>query len=133
MENKKKDKDYISIEKKFSLYVENSKSIEPEGIYKAALNEIYSKVKMMDESFEGNIILFKKFEREEKDFCYIDNNKINFSALKLTEDINNSWKFWIFVKILQFLKIKIEDNYQFINNVFEDKEKFTFNESGAVI
>ena len=129
----KKAKDYISIEKKFSLYVENSKSIEPEGIYKTALNEIYSKVKMMDESFEGNIILFKKFEREEKDFCYIDNNKINFSALKLTEDINNSWKFWIFVKILQFLKIKIEDNYQFINNVFEDKEKFTFNESGAVI
>ena len=129
----KKAKDYISIEKKFSLYVENSKSIKPEGIYKTALNEIYSKVKMMDESFEGNIILFKKFEREEKDFCYIDNNKINFSALKLTEDINNSWKFWIFVKILQFLKIKIEDNYQFINNVFEDKEKFTFNESGAVI
>ena len=127
-----KSKKYISIEKKFSSYVENSESKEPKGIYKEALNEIYSKIKKMDKSFDGKIIFFKKFEREEKNFCYVDNNKINFSALKLTEEISNSWKFWIFVKILQFLKIKIEDNYQFINNVFEDKEKY-FNESGAVI
>ena len=128
-----KAKNYISIKKKFSLYVEYSENIEPKGIHKEALNEIYSKIKKMDKSFDGKIIFFKKFEREEKNFCYVDNNKINFSALKLNEDINNSWKFWIFVKILQFLKVKIEDNYQFINNVFEDKENYPFNESGAVI
>ena len=126
-------KDYISIEKKFSLYVENATNIEPKGIYKSVLNEIYSKVKMMDKSFDGKIIFFKKFEREEKDFCYTDKNKINFSALKLTEEINNSWKFWIFVKILQFLKIKIEDNYEYINNLFEDEETYPFDESGVVI
>ena len=129
----KRAKDYISIEKKFSLYVENATNVEPKGIYKEVLNEIYSKVRMMNKSFDEKIIFFKKFEREEKDFCYTDKNKINFSALKLTEEINNSWKFWIFAKILQFLKIKIEDNYEYINNLFEDEETYPFDESGVVI
>ena len=115
------------------MYVENAITIEPAGLYKPALNEIYSKVKMMDDSFDGKVILFKQFEKENKDFCYTEHDKINFSSLKLTEEPNSSWKFWIFVKILQILKIKIEDNYQFINNAFEDKETIHFNESGAVI
>ena len=118
-----KSKNYLSIKDKFSLYVKNAINIEPKGNYKNALNEVYSKVKIMDKSFDGNSVEFKKFEKEDKDFCYYDKDKINFSWIKLYEPINNSWKFWIFVKILQFLKIKIEDNYNFINNVFETKVK----------
>ena len=129
----KKSKNYISVKNKFSLYVQNAVTVEPKGIYKEALQEIYSKVKIMKESFDGKVVLFKKFEKEDKDFCFNDKTNINFSALKLKEPVNNSWKFWIFVKILQFLEIKIEENYQFINNVFENKEKYPFNDSGAII
>ena len=99
-----KSKNYLSIKDKFSLYVKNAINIEPKGNYKNALNEVYSKVKIMDKSFDGNSVEFKKFEKEDKDFCYYDKDKINFSWIKLYEPINNSWKFWIFVKILQFLK-----------------------------
>ena len=83
----------------------------------------------MDKSFDGNSVEFKKFEKEDKDFCYYDKDKINFSWIKLAEPIYNSLKFWIFVKILQFLKIKIEDNYNFINNVFETKVKACVDDS----
>ena len=128
-----KSKNYISIEDKFSIYVEKAITVESKGIYKSSLNEIYSKIKIMKESFEGKQILFKLFENGDKDFCYIERDKINFSSLKLTEPINNSWKFWIFVKILQFLNIKIEENYRFINNVFENEEEFRLNNTGGII
>ena len=128
-----KSKNYISIEDKFSIYVEKAITVESKGIYKSSLNEIYSKIKIMKESFEGKQILFKLFENGDKDFCYIERDKINFSSLKLTEPINNSWKFWIFVKILQFLNIKIEENYRFINNAFENNEVFKMSNTGGVI
>ena len=128
-----KSKNYISIEDKFSIYVENSITVEPKGIYKSSLKEIYSKIKIMKESFNEKQVVFKSFEKGDKDFCYIERDKINFSSLKLTEPINNSWKFWIFVKILQFLNIKIEENYRFINNVFENEEEFRLNNTGGII
>ena len=87
----------------------------------------------MNESFNGKQVFFKKFENGDKDFCYIEKDKINFSSLKLTEPINNSWKFWIFIKILQFLNIKIQENYSFINNIFENQEKFPAINTGGVI
>ena len=40
-----KSKNYISIQDKFSKYVKNAVNVEPKGIYKLSLNEIYSKVK----------------------------------------------------------------------------------------
>ena len=129
----KKSKNYISIDDKFYLFVKKSITIKPKGDYKTALDEIYSKVKIMKDSFDSKVVLFKKFPGEDKDFCYCDYKNINFSSLKLKEPINNSWKFWIFVKILQFLDIKIEDNYNFINNAFESKIKEPWDESGAVI
>ena len=128
-----KSKNYISIEDKFSIYVENSITVEPKGIYKSSLKEIYSKIKIMKESFNEKQVVFKSFEKGDKDFCYIERDKINFSSLKLTEPINNSWKFWIFVKILQFLNIKIEENYRFINNAFENNEVFKMSNTGGVI
>jgi len=85
-----KSKNYISIQDKFSKYVKNAVNVEPKGIYKLSLNEIYSKDKIMNESFDGKQVLFKKFENGDKDFCYIEKDKINFSSLKLTEPINNS-------------------------------------------
>ena len=118
-----KSKKYLSVQNKFTLYVKNAVTVEPKGTYKKALNEIYTKVKTMKENFEGRMVEFKKFEREDKYFCFYDKKTISFSSIKLNEPVNNNWKFWIFVKILQFLNIKIEDNYQFINNAFEKNEK----------
>lgn len=83
-----KSKNYISIEDKFSIYVENSITVEPKGIYKSSLKEIYSKIKIMKESFNEKQVVFKSFEKGDKDFCYIERDKINFSSLKLTEPIN---------------------------------------------
>ena len=128
-----KSKNYISIEDKFSIYVEKAITVESKGIYKSSLNEIYSKIKIMKESFEGKQILFKLFENGDKDFCYNEKDKINFSSLKLTEPINNSWKFWIFMIILKFLNVKIEEYYKLINNVFETKRRNPFDDIGAVV
>ena len=128
-----KSKNYISINKKFSNYVSNVIIVEPKGKYKKALEEIFNNVKKMKNEFDGKSVVFKKFNGDDKDFCFYDNNIINFSAQKLTEPLNNQWKFWIFVKILKSLKIEIEDNYQFIIGAFEKKINHYLDDSGAVI
>ena len=107
--------------------------VEPKGKYKEALEEIVNNVKKMKNEFDGKSVVFKKFNGDDKDFCFYDNNIINFSAQKLTEPLNNQWKFWIFVKILKSLKIEIEDNYQFIIGAFEKKINHYLDDSGAVI
>jgi len=130
-----KSKNYISIEDKFSIYVQNVITVEPIGEYKTALTEVFSKVTNIVSSFDGKNVLFKKFEKGDAKFCYIDQKLkvINFSALKLEEPINNEWKFWIFMIILKFLNVKIEEYYKLINNVFETKRRNPFDDIGAVV
>ena len=130
-----KSKNYISIEDKFSIYVQNVITVEPIGEYKTALAEVFSKVTNIVSSFDGKNVLFKKFEKGDAKFCYIDQKLkvINFSALKLEEPINNEWKFWIFMIILKFLNVKIEEYYKLINNVFETKRRNPFDDIGAVV
>ena len=134
MEILKKSNNYISIEDKFSLYVKNANTIQPEGIHKIALDEIYSKVKNIVPLFDEKKVIFKKFEKIDTNFCYFDKDKnINFSTLKLQEPIDKEWKFWVYVKILKFLDVKIEDNYKHINGAFENKRKSLLEESGAIV
>ena len=128
-----RSKNYLSIEKKFSYYVSNVLVVKPKGEYKKALEEIFYNVKKIKNDFDEKSVVFKKFKEDDKNFCFYDNNIINFSAQKLTEPLNNEWKFWIFVKILKSLKIEIEDNYRFILDVFGKKINHYQDDSGAVI
>ena len=113
-----RSKNYISISDKFDGYIANSIEVKPKGKYLIALGEIYSKIKKLEPSFNENKVRFIKFGINDKNFCYLGNNIINFSSLKLEEEIDNTWKFWIFIKIAKILDINIEENYYIIKNGF---------------
>ena len=113
-----KSKNYISIEDKFNKYLNGLNEIIPENKYKEALNEVYSKIKIKKSKFSKNNVIFKDFSQSDKDFCYYYNTKIYFSGSKLKEEINEKWKFWIFIKILNALGIKIENSYEYFKEVF---------------
>ena len=113
-----KSKNYISIEDKFNKYLNDLKDIIPDNDYKEALNDVYSKIKIKKKDFSEKDVIFKDFLKEDKDFCYYYNKIIYFSGSKLKEKISEKWKFWIFIKILNALQIKIEDSYEYFNEVF---------------
>ena len=114
----KKSKHFIELKVKFEDYAEKAESIEPNSIYKEALNEIFSKIKNILPEFNGNNVHFKQFSTTYKNFCFKSEKNIFFSSAKLEEELTNEWKFWIFIKILNASNIKIEDNYRKINNCF---------------
>ena len=119
----KKSKNYKSIEKKFEEYAEKTESVEPNKEYKEALKSIYSKLKTILPDFNENIIVFKNFSTTDKDFCFKNDEHIIFCSKKLEEELNNEWKFWIFIKILNTSEIKNEDSYKLFNQIFTEEEK----------
>ena len=126
----KKCKLYKSIEDKFKEYAMNTPNVEPNKEYQTALDDIYTKIKMIDENFNGNNIKFKSFNEIDEDLCFIDEKQhIYFSSIKLKQKLNEEWKFWIFIKILNVLEVKIEKSYYLFNEVFkmqDNKKSITF-------
>ena len=125
----KKSENYKSIEKKFEEYAEKTESVEPNKEYKEALKSIYSKLKTILPDFNENIVVFKNFPTTDKDFCFKNAEHIIFCSKKLEEELNNEWKFWIFIKILNTSEIKIEDSYKLFNQIFTEEEKKENNNS----
>ena len=83
------------------------------------MNDIYSKIKLINQDFNGDNIKFKKFDNIDNDLCFKNNEFIYFSSNKLNENLNEQWKFWIFIKILNVLDIKIEDSFKLFNEIFK--------------
>ena len=111
---------YKGIETKFTEYIENSPNAEPSEEYKIALKDIYSKIQLNLPDFNENNVHFKIFEKMDKNFCFKNNVQIYFSSIKLEEEINDEWKFWIFIKILNISNIKIEDSFDLFNKIFKE-------------
>ena len=110
---------YQTIENKFEEYVTKAFSIEPGEEHKKALDEIYVKIKIIISDFNGNNIKFKKFKEIDNNLCIRYKENIYFSSFKLEEHLNEEWKFWVFIKILNVLDIKIENSYLLFNEVFK--------------
>ena len=114
-----KSKHYLNVNQKFAKYVEDSKTIEPKGKYKDALKEICDKITPYIKNFEESKVKFKKFTSMDKNFSFKNNDNIYFSSLKLEENLDKEWKFWIFIKILNISDIKIEESYSLVNELFK--------------
>ena len=110
---------YKSLEDKFKEYAMNTANEEPNKEYQVALNEVYSKIKNINENFSENHIKFKKFSKIDEDLCFKNEKDIYFSSAKLKENINIEWKFWIFIKILTILNVKIEKSYSIFFEIFK--------------
>ena len=102
---------YIDIETKFAKYAEKTEDVKPRNKYKIALKEICSKIQLKIKEFKEDKIKFKKFGKIDENLCFKHKEIIYFSSTKLEEELNEEWKFWIFVKILNINDIKIEDSY----------------------
>ena len=109
--------------KKFEEYAEKTESVEPNKEYKEALKSIYSKLKTILPDFNENIVVFKNFSTTDKNFGFKNDKNIIFCSKKLKEELNNEWKFWIFIKILNTSEIKIEDSYKLFNQIFTKEDK----------
>ena len=117
---------YKKIEDKFKEYAVNTPNVQPNKEYQIALDEVYTKIKIIIENFNGNNIKFKRFNEIDEDLCFKDDEKnIYFSSIKLKQKLNEEWKFWIFIKILNVLEVKIEKSYYLFNEVFkmQDNQK----------
>jgi len=102
---------YIDIETKFANYAEKTEDVVPKNEYKIAIKEICSKIQLKIKEFNEDKIKFKKFGKIDENLCFKHKEIIYFSSTKLEEELNEEWKFWIFVKILNISDIKIEDSY----------------------
>ena len=74
----------------------------------------------MYQIFNDNNVKFKIFEKGDKNFCFKNKDQIFFSSIKLEEEINDEWKFWIFIKILNILNIKVEESFSLFNKIFKE-------------
>jgi len=102
---------YIDIDTKFGKYAEKTEDVVPKNEYKIAIKNICSIIQSKLNSFNEDKIKFKKFGKIDENLCFKHNEIIYFSSCKLEEELNEEWKFWIFVKILNICEIKIEDSY----------------------
>ena len=75
------------------------------------MNSVYQKITAIFPKFKEYIVKFKQFDQIDKDLSFIDNKIIYFSSEKLKEKLSQEWQFWIFIKILKLLNIKIEDHF----------------------
>lgn len=114
-----KSSSFISIEKKFSEYVDETETIEPDNNYKRALEKVLEKIQKIKPYFKLDNILFKKFPKIDEDLCYFHNKNVYFSSFKLEKNLNGEWKFWILIKLLKALDVKIESVFLLFENVFE--------------
>jgi hypothetical protein len=110
---------YKTIEDKFKEYALNATDVKPNKEYQIALNDVYSKIKKIDENFNENNVRFKQFNEIDEDLCFKENKHIYFSSIKLNQKLNEEWKFWFFIKILTVLDKKIEKSYSLFNEVFK--------------
>ena len=94
---------YKTIETKFIEYAEKTENVEPRKEYQIAIKDVCSKIQIFDKDFNETKIKFKKFREIDVDLCFKNNDEIIFSSLKLEEKLNEEWKFWIFVKILNII------------------------------
>ena len=76
-------------------------------------------LKIFVKIFNENNIKFKKFKEIDEDLCFKDEEQqIYFSSVKLKQKLNEEWKFWFYIKILNVLDKKIENSYSLFNEVF---------------
>ena len=108
---------YKTIETKFIECLEKTENVEPRKEYKIAIKDVCSKIQLIVKDFNETKIKFKKFREVDDDLCFKNNDEIFFSSVKLEEKLNEEWKFWIFVKILNVIGKKIEDSYSLFNKV----------------
>ena len=118
----KKSSFYKGINTKFEEYAENCSNAEPSEEYKIALKDIYSRIQLIIPDFNENNVKFKIFEKMDKNFCFKNDEQIYFSSIKLEEEINDEWKFWIFIKILNISNIKIEESFSLFNKIFKENK-----------
>lgn len=109
---------YKTIKTKFIECAEKAENVEPRKEYQIAIKDVCSKIQIFDKDFNETKIKFKKFREIDVDLCFKNNDEIIFSSLKLEEKLNEEWKFWIFVKILNIIGKKIEDCYSLFKKVF---------------
>ena len=102
------------------MYAEKTEEVEPKNEYKIAIKDICSKVQLKLKEFSEDKIKFKKFEKIDVNLCFKHKEIIYFSSIKLDEKLNEEWKFWIFVKILNICEIKIEDSYNLFNKTLSN-------------
>ena len=94
---------YKTIKTKFIECAEKAENVEPRKEYQIAIKDVCSKIQIFDKDFNETKIKFKKFREIDVDLCFKNNDEIIFSSLKLEEKLNEEWKFWIFVKILNII------------------------------
>ena len=109
---------YKTIETKFIEYAEKTENVEPTIEYKNAIKDVCSKIRIIVSDFNENRIKFKNFGKIDSDLCFKNKDEIYFSSIKLEENLNEEWKFWLFVKILNIIGKKIENSYSLFNKVF---------------
>ena len=114
---------YKSIEKKFSEYCEKAKEIKPDSDYDFFLENVCKKIEVIFPDFKEYKVHFKQFEKVDKDLSFCDNKNIYFSSEKLKDELNQEWEFWIFIKLLKLLEIKIENAFESFNKLFSKEKK----------
>ncbi len=108
---------YQSIESKYEEYKRLFCYVTPDEKHQTVLKIIDNFLKSVLSNYKGNKIEFQNYD-DNKDFCFKIDNKYVFSHVKLNEDADDKWKFWILIKILQLEKLKIEDWFDKLKTLF---------------
>ena len=98
---------YLSIVTKFNKYTQNSTVVDVPNNKKLILQSIIQKVKIAIDNFSENNLKFKKYNHNDKQFVYSENNIIYFSESLLNEP-ENKWKYFVFSKCLELNGVNIE-------------------------
>ena len=98
---------YLSIEAKFNKYTQNSIVVNVPNNKKLILQSIIQKAKIAIDNFSENNLKFKKYNHNDKQFVYSENNIIYFSESLLNEP-ENKWKYFVFSKCLELNGVNIE-------------------------
>lgn len=125
---------YKSIETKFYDYIEKAEIVKPNKEYDLCLEKVYQKIKEVLPKFKDYKVHFIKLNKIDKDLCFCNKNNIYFSSDKLKEKLKKEWKFWIYIKILKILDVKIEDSFNVVNAFFNNsKHKRVLSAAGIII
>ena len=98
---------YLSIGTKFNNFNKNSLICDVPNNCKETLKSIVQKIRIIKEDFNENNLKFKKYNHNDRNFVYSENNIIYFS-LTLFNEPEIKWKYFIFSKCLELNNINIE-------------------------
>ena len=98
---------YLSIGTKFNNFNKNSLISDVPNNCKDTIKSIVQKIRIIKEDFNENNLKFKKYNHNDRNFVYSENNIIYFSLILFNEP-EIKWKYFIFSKCLELNNINIE-------------------------